>query len=274
MKHLVAYLGVRGGGLQKILSTNSSIFDIQDTSYSQEYDPAYKLEDEEWFFITNFKEKNFNNDFIDKASPLTTTSLNQIAENNYKKIKYLAYEDNGYKYFQKILTSNLISRKWFTVSQAPILESNKKIISLNKDPDAIYNINSDTLYFKDISRIKIIFKNIDSLFREATQTEVDGFLQQEFIELKDGFSGSDVKVPNRKRLALIVDKLSSFTDLDKNTVLNYIHEYCTDVPFENGKFSITTEDDLKLVLFGIDERFYTTNLGHEKRLANSVITID
>lgn len=274
MKHLVGFLGDRSGGLQKILSTNSSIFDNQDTSTSQNYEPAYKLEDDEWFHIDNFKARNFNNKFIDKSSPLTTTSLNQLAENNYKKINYLAYEDDGCKYFQKFLSSNLISKKWFTVSPAPVLENDKKIISLNNNPDAIYNVATDILYFKDISRIKVIFKNIDSLYREATQIEVDEFLQQDFIKLGDNFSSADVKVPNRKRLAQIVDKLDSFTEDDKNTVLNYIHEYCNDVTFENEKFTINTEDDLKLVLFGIDERFYTTNLGCEKRLANSVITID
>lgn len=273
MKHLVGFLGDRSGGLKKILSTNSTIFDAQDISASQAYDPAYKLEDEEWFTIASFKATDFRNSFIDKPSPLTTTSLNQLEVDNYKKIKYLAYEHDGHKYFQKFLPSNLISRNWFTVSPEPVLENNKNIISLGRNPDAIYDVATDTLYFKDISRIKIIFKDIDSLYREATQTEVNEFLQQNFIELNENFSGDDVRVPNRKRLAQVVDKLNSFTDRDRSKILSYIGDYCTDIPFEEGKFTISNEEDLKLVLFGIDERFYTTNLGSEKRLANSVIPI-
>lgn len=273
MKHLIAFIGSRSGGLQKVLSTNATIFNAQDTSSSQIYTPTYKLEEGEWFSITEFKDKGFDNDFIDKSSPLTTTSLNQLVEGDYHKIKYLSFEDTGIKYFQKMLSSNTISKKWFCISSAPELEENRKIITMNNKPDAIYVIASDTLYFKDISRIKNIFKGIDSLYREATQVEVDDFLNQNFIELKNGFSGANVKVPNRKRLALVVDKLEQFNETEKNTIFNYIHTYCTDVTYENGKFAITTENDLKLVLFGIDERYYTTNLGQEKRLANSVTTM-
>ena len=40
------------------------------------------------------------------------------------------------------------------------------------------------------------------------------------------------------------------------------------ITIENRKYS---EDELKMVLFGIEQRFYTTPVGDEKRIANSVI---
>ena len=35
-------------------------------------------------------------------------------------------------------------------------------------------------------------------------------------------------------------------------------------------FEISDDDSLKLLIYGIEQRFYTTQFGQEKRLANSV----
>ena len=43
--------------------------------------------------------------------------------------------------------------------------------------------------------------------------------------------------------------------------------------YENGKFKIETDSDLKFVLWGIEQRFYTTPIGGDKRVANSIISI-
>ena len=57
----------------------------------------------------------------------------------------------------------------------------------------------------------------------------------------------------------------------------YIKGYCEQrLTFDekNNKFEIKSDDDLKYLLYGIDQRFYTTPLGNEKRLANSVQAMD
>lgn len=38
-------------------------------------------------------------------------------------------------------------------------------------------------------------------------------------------------------------------------------------------FSVGSEDDLKMVLYGIEQRFYTIPIGGEKRIANSVLAV-
>jgi hypothetical protein len=56
-------------------------------------------------------------------------------------------------------------------------------------------------------------------------------------------------------------------------MLSYIHSYCeTKLKFdaENKKFEIKSDEELKYLLYGIEQRFYTTHIGNEKRLANSV----
>jgi len=273
MAHLVAFTGARTGGLHKVLATDNAIFETQDFTSSVLYSPATNLDTGEWFYIDNFIAKEYKNDFVDKPSPLNTTSLNQIPVNKYEKIKYLCCEVGTSKYFQKFLPSQLVSKKWFSVSDAPVLETDKKIISFSNIPDAAYDSLSDTLYFRDIAKAKAIFKGIEELYREATQEEVGDFLEQEFIDLADGYTIDDVKVPNRKRIASAMDRLADYSVQDKEDIFNYIHDYCPAVNFDNGKFSISSEDDLKYVLFGIDERYYTTQLGNEKRLANSVISM-
>lgn len=58
---------------------------------------------------------------------------------------------------------------------------------------------------------------------------------------------------------------------------SYIHSYCKQkLKFdqENSKFEVTTDDELKYLLYGIEQQFYTTPLSHEKRLANSVQVMD
>jgi len=274
MKHLIAFLGSRSGGLQKILSTDEDIYEPQDLSSSTPYSDQTLLEDGEWYSIESFTETDFANDFISLASPIDTTPLNQIQEASYEKIKYLCYENDGKKYFQKSLSSSILKRKWFTVSEQPVFESNKKIITLSPNPDAVYDIALDKLYFKDISRIKAIFHGIESLYREATQTEVNDFLDQDFIELTESYTAEQVKVPNRKRIAQLTEKISDFSEEDKQHIFSYIHDYRPEVNFDAGVFTIESEDDLTAVLYGIDERYYTTDIGHEKRIANSVKTIE
>lgn len=274
MKHLLAFLGSRSGGLQKILSTNEDIYEPQDLTLNTQYSDQTLLDEGEWYTVANFTATEFSNDFIEKDSPIDTTVLNQIEEASYEKIKYLCYEYDGKKYFQKALSSSYLRRKWFTVSAQPIFESNKNIITLSTDPDAIYDIATDTLYFRDISRVKAIFNGIESLYREATQAEINVFLENDFIGVTENYSAEEVKVPNRKRIAQLADKIANFSDEDKGQIFNYIHEYRPEIGFNDGVFTIDSEDDLTAVLYGIDERYYTTNIGHEKRIANSVKTIE
>lgn len=63
---------------------------------------------------------------------------------------------------------------------------------------------------------------------------------------------------------------------DKTNMLEYIYGYCEQkLKFDqqNQKFEISTDEDLKLLVYGIEQRFYTTPFGNEKRCANSVTTM-
>lgn len=131
--------------------------------------------------------------------------------------------------------------------------------------------------FKSFATISSIFKGIDVLYKEATKEEVEKFLEEDFIELTGEFSLDKVSKPNRKRVALAMDTLAALPNEDRDKMYSYIHSYCEQrLIFDqaNSKFSITTDDELKYLLYGIEQRFYTTLLGQEKRLANSVQSMD
>lgn len=51
-----------------------------------------------------------------------------------------------------------------------------------------------------------------------------------------------------------------------------------EVPFiydsTHNIFNIGDEEELKLLLWGIEQRFYTTVVGNKRRAANSIISLD
>lgn len=83
-----------------------------------------------------------------------------------------------------------------------------------------------------------------------------------------------VSKPNRKRVGLAVATLDKMSVDDKTNMLSYIHDYCGEQKLKfdekNHKFEISSDDELKLLLYGIEQRFYTTPFSQERRLANSV----
>lgn len=70
----------------------------------------------------------------------------------------------------------------------------------------------------------------------------------------------------KKRIALVTDKLSKIDSSKKAKAFLYIREYCPELVTDDQRLRIASEDDLKKVLFGIDERFYTTEIGGESAL--------
>lgn len=137
----------------------------------------------------------------------------------------------------------------------------------------MYFKNKNQLIFKKLAAISSIFKGIDILFKEATEDDVAQFLSESFISLSQEYDVKKVSKPNRKRVALAMDTLAAMSPADKANMLLYINSYChANVIFnpQAGSFSINSDDELKLLLYGIEQRFYTTPFGQEKRLANSV----
>lgn len=272
MNHLLAKTKGRNGNFFKVIS-NRQIFDMpDDLNNAVEYNSDYKLEDDEWFAVTEFSEKEYCIQFL--TTRFISTDYNQLARAEYTNVDYLVAYQTGVYCFQKLSSSQIIRKKYFSISDQPDLVDSP-IIVINQVPDAIYVKDDDTLYFKRLPVITTIFKGIYELYKEATQEETEEFLQNDFINLGENFTTDSVKKANRKRIAMAQETLKKFKPKDKKQIFSYIREYCADLEFDENdeNFSISNEEDLKKLLYGIEQRYYTTRIGNEKRLANSIIPV-
>lgn len=273
MNHLLAKTKGRNGGYFKVIS-NSEIYALpDDLDNPRGYDTDYKLEDDEWFAITEFSEKEYCIDFLTRR--FISTDYNQLPRAQYTNIEYLVAYQIGYYCFQKLTSSQIINRRYFSMSEQPELVTNEPIILINQVPDAIYHKEEDILYFKRLTSITTIFKGIYELYREATEEETEEFLENDFINLADDYSAENVKKANRKRIAMAKETIARFTPAEKKDIFGYIREYCEELVFDenDSNFSVSNEEDLKKLLYGIEQRYYTTRIGGERRLANSVSPI-
>lgn len=264
----------RNGEYVKMI-TGKEIFDLpDDLDNPHKYDTDYKLEDDEWFGIKNFSNTDFCIDIL--TNNFSSAEFNQIANSkDYSRLKYLcSFQHERYYYFQKLSNSQTIKRKWFSISNEPKIQTDT-IIILKELPDALYDKDDDVLYFKKLTSISTIFPNIGNLYREASQANTKQFLENQFINLTDEYNASKVKKANRQRIAKAMDTFNAFTQEQRNSIYDYIKEYCNELEFSdaNRNFNIGSEENLKQLMYGIEQRYYTTPIGNEKRLANSIKAI-
>ncbi|ELR66117.1 hypothetical protein C942_00303 [Photobacterium marinum] len=277
MDHVLAKVkGLRKKPYCKLVS-DSSLFDaVQiDVNACVSYDPDHNLDEDAWFKVEGFSQRPFCLDIL--KCPFDSKDYDDLKKEQFGKIGCVFSVQNGDFYFQKVTPSLFIRRKTVAFGEAAKIEDNGNRLVINAKPDAIYFSQSDTLVFTNLATISSIFKGIDILYKEATAQEVEKFLEEDFIELSDNYGLEKVSKPNRKRIALAMDTLDAMEPVERDQMLTYIHSYCDQklrFDKDNGKFEIKTDDELKYLLYGIEQRFYTTPLSQERRLANSVQSMD
>lgn len=272
MKQFIAKVkGRKKPHFYKLLS-DKAIYKVELNSLQLvDYDPDHNLDEDVWFKVESFSQQPYCIDLLKKV--FVTSEYNEISAAKFLDISYLCAIQDGNYFFQKVTPSLFATRNTLSFGEKVKLEEDNRRLFINAVPDAIYIAKDDTLVFKNLATISSIFKGIDVLYKEATKEEVGEFLTESFIELKDDYGVDKVSKPNRKRVALAMNTLEAMPDQDRDQMLSYIHSYCDQkLKFDkdNSKFEITTDEELKYLLYGIEQRFYTTPLGQEKRLANSV----
>lgn len=260
---------------RKMLSTDEMVYAnlsvLVETSY--DYTAGATLENGEWFKVENASHQPYAIELIQQN--YETLDFDSLSRTDFNQIDYVFVKNGNEICFQNVSKAKLASKKRLgSFGESFRYESDSKEIVINDIPDAVYCSETDILYFRKLEPIVGIFKGIADLYREATDVETEQFLQNDFITLKNEYGVSSVKTANRKRIALAVKTLSELSQDDRSNIFNYIGEYCPDLKTEDDTFSVGSEDDLKMVLYGIEQRFYTTPVGGEKRIANSVITMN
>jgi len=232
-----------------------------------DFAPSQKPDDDQWFQINGFSEKNY---FIDQCkADFSSASLNQIVNDDYADISCIVISQGRKKYFQRITPALFVSKKTILdYSGEPKIVEHRKQIEIRGESDAVYLVDTDTLYFKTIGKLKVIFPGIEVLHREATQDEVDSFIGNDFISLS-GIINTSIGAQNRKRIADIGIKYNALSDDKKNQLITYAKEKAG-VEVEGNSFVVKSETELKNVLYAMDQRYYYADIYEENRVANSV----
>ncbi len=276
MDHILAHIKTRAKKRIFKLVSDQSLFDpvTVDLTACVPYNPDHNLDEDSWFKIEGFSNQAFCIDLLQKV--YDSKDYDDLIKENFSKIAYLFAVQGEDFYFQKITPSLFVKRKTLVFGEAATLEQSQTRLVINALPDAVYFKGSDTLVLRNLATISSIFKGIDELYKEATKEEVEQFLDESFIELSNDYGVEKVSTPNRKRIGLAMKTLEGMSVDDKTNMLEYIDGYCKQkLKFDqqNQKFEISTDEDLKLLVYGIEQRFYTTPFGKEKRCANSVTTM-
>lgn len=262
--------------------SDTQVFDSEyDLSDFRLYDDEYKLQENEWFGVEEFSLKGYCLDLLKEDFEPTLYSF--MERKSYNEIVYIIsiQKEGNYYIFQKVTPSYLYARhkviSWHNLldpSEQAHLIDNKDVLVIKTVPDCIYVKNEDRLYFKNLGSITSIFEGIDVLYREATDSEVAEFLALDIINLKEGFSTKQVKQSNRRRIKEAVEKYANFTEEQKKQIPDYVKGYCPHLfNLDNNKFNISREKDLTEFLNILNQRYYTTEIDREKRVARSVIKL-
>lgn len=263
-------------GYRKLISVDDNVYEniISLVQESILYNPNTLLESKnQWYKLTEFSHNEFLNSNLNSIIE-SSASYSMLKHEEWGLLVYLLVINDNFIYIQGIGKNiSVKKKKLFKISDGFQYDAQREEIIIKDIPDAIYDIGADTLYFQKLLSLTKIFPGIDSLYKEATDQEIKTFLKQSFIILKNGFSYSEVKTLNRKRIALLQGMMVDLSIEEKMRIISYIGEYCSSLKRVEDAFEIGTEKDLKLLLYGLQERFYTTPIGDEKRIANSIIPI-
>lgn len=258
------------------LLSKKSLFETIDLEVEEceLYDPDHNLDEGSWFKIEKFSETPFCPEILKKDC--TSKEYNNLKMSQFTSIQYVIAVQGKDFYFQNITKSNYISQKLLSFGDRGVIEDNVTRIAIRDFPDAVYFKDKDTLIFKKLSSISSIFKNINMLYKEATKTEIEGFLTSPFISLDNGFNADKVSIANRKRISMAIEVLSALDADEKVKMFKYVNRYSDKkIVFDTTKneFKVNSDQELKTILYGINERFYTTEIGQEPRVANSVLKL-
>lgn len=267
MNSLIAKIGRE---YKSVVSCDDEIIENLTTSniLALDFTASHMLDEDEWFKLPDFSTKDY---FINACdSDYSTASLSQVENGNYSQISCIAIFQNEQKHFQRITPSRFVNQKRFLdFSGEPQIVEQRNQLEIKTESDAVYVDAEDTLYFKDVAKIKFFFPGIEILHREATQEEVNDFLGNHFIALEN-YEAVSVGALNRKRIADIGAKYQNLTNDKKSQLIDYAKEKADISLTAEGAFKISSETDLKNLLFAMDQRYYYADVYEENRVANSV----
>lgn len=257
---------------KKILSTDDNIFedilnktdDFEFVAYTTSRNPEENL----WFYIEDFSSQTY----VNPKAILNHNSSEfpSLEKDEFDKIDFLAIDSDKCIFYQRITKSKQITKKSiFFFSTEFQYQPTCPILILNLYPDAIFEKSKNRLYFQNLSAISNIFVGINELYKAASDEDVNKFLKNDFIQCAEGFESKSVNIPNRKKITQVTEKLQELTPTQINKLLDYTKKYCPNICIQNRLYKIGNDKELKQLLDGICENYYTKPITNEKTLAHS-----
>ena len=118
--------------------------------------------------------------------------------------------------------------------------------------------------------------NIKSEYVHGTNDSIRDFLSNDMICLGENFTVDKVSLSNRKRIAEVARAYNAYTNIQKDELKSYISQYSNgDLEYneQDRKFNIRNDSELRLLLFGMQMRFYKQPLSEEVQVATSTTSI-
>lgn len=257
MNYVIAKIKSKTHEYEKLFS-GAELYQMPDgLEGAVEYQPSRLLEEGEWYKLQEFSTRSFCIDLL--KDHFRSTDYPEASKVKTMEIEYIcSYQERIY-FFQRVFKHNIVMHKRITLGDNVRLDKGERSIVINDNADGIYVKDEDVLYFRKLQTIAPIFKGIEDLYKEATQEETELFLTNDFIELDNSYNADKVKKMNRKRIAMAMDTLNGFDRKQKRRI--------------QGVFTIGSEEDMKYLLWGIEQRYYTTPVTKENRVANSVMVL-
>ena len=260
---------------RKILNIDDPVYEDvlgNDGFEFEEFIPTRIPEDNLWFYIENFSNTNYADKLI--KDNLESSELDNLKKDDYKNVELLIVKSDDLLSYQRMTPSKLIAKKGlFYFGDAFNFYPEVTTLQLNSYPDAIYSKAEDRLYFRNFDSTSNIFANIYELYEEATDEDVQTFLNNKFITCIDGFNFKLVKKRNRKKLTQVIKKLNEFSSKQIDGLLDYLEPYCQEIYVKKHLFRISSDNEFGTLLNGFCENYYTKPISNEKTLAHSTSKI-
>jgi hypothetical protein len=250
----------------------------------KEFQLDYTLDTNEWFYVNlddNEKAQMISNYLMALESSADT---NNIVNRQYSELVafYLISKDLDGKLgiiFNRIFDKYYIVSKTFlkfSLNEACVSKE-ENVVEFNNRVDAYWDDVTSKLYFKNYSFVKPLFEGIEKFYRCATSEEVNAFVDSEFFQIEDSFKRDKLGERALKHIAEIIDQKA--IDLNDVAIRVLYNEYANDYSESGflisniGKFILTKSADLTNVINLLQEKYYTSQITREKRVANSTTKI-
>lgn len=236
------------------------------------YSTTSTLDDDQWFYIDSLADKKIKNP-LEICSIANSNDWVQIEPKEYSLIRFLAVIDkvNSRAFYQRIPSSVLIKKPILNLlglNDQPKI-THDPIILLNELPDAVFDEKTGKLYFRDLSKLTKIFIGIDQLFKEATEEDVSNFVNSNIFSTNSNFEIKKVTTPVRKKITNVQSRYESFSPDQKLEFIANAKQYLTHINFQNGKFLITNNEDVRDLADALDQKFHETPITKEPRRTQS-----